>query len=215
MTALDQQHVHLDELFFALNHLRAKAIAVFGPAPFGRPEDRIVSSVYPLRYALAAALLCDSAAYGAAWRESKSPLVAYTNLTSSDAPALWRQRWAELGMASMVRLDLPLSGQRGVECFVFCEIEMTARTQAAEVVYALMSSWPILKDSITSPGVQLSDREKESLLAAADGLTAKEAGERMGCTERTVTHHWTRAMEKLQAKNKVQAVQNATILGLL
>ncbi|WP_366937566.1 helix-turn-helix transcriptional regulator [Hydrogenophaga sp.] len=63
--------------------------------------------------------------------------------------------------------------------------------------------------------MQLSDRERESLLAAADGLTAKEAGERMGCTERTVTHHWTRAMEKLQAKNKVQAVQNATILGLL
>jgi DNA-binding CsgD family transcriptional regulator len=83
------------------------------------------------------------------------------------------------------------------------------------VVYALLSYWPLLKDGITSLGVQLSVRERESLQAAADGLTAKEAGERMKCTERTVTHHWTRSMDKLQAKNKVQAVQIAANLGLL
>jgi DNA-binding CsgD family transcriptional regulator len=215
MTELDLQRVHLDELLFALNHLRAKAIAVLGPSPFGRPEDRIVSSVYPPRFAMAAALLCDSTAYGAAWRDSKSPLVAWNNLATSDAPALWRQRWIELGMASMVRLEMPLSRQRSFECFVFCESEIQARAQAAEVVYALLSYWPLLKDGITSLGVQLSVRERESLQAAADGLTAKEAGERMKCTERTVTHHWTRSMDKLQAKNKVQAVQIAANLGLL
>lgn len=115
----------------------------------------------------------------------------------------------------MVRLCVPTTKSRSFEIFAFSSSLFNSRLQAAEVVYALMSVWPVLKEQVTKDAHQISDREKESLVFAADGLTAKETAERMGLTERTVNHHWTRVMLKLGAKNKADAVRRSITLGLI
>lgn len=205
------------EWLCSMSHLRVKALVVLGPDPFGTPSDRDVFIVYPKQHADAAMMLCRSDAYGAAWRASKSPLVAWSNLATLDpSPAWgWMDQFQKEGLVSFVRVEIPLPMERAFECFIFCDDEITDRSKAAEITYAMMSMWPVLKDSITSAKLGISDRERESLLAAADGLTAKETADRMKCTERTVTHHWGNAMKKTRTPNKVAAVQRASLSGLI
>jgi DNA-binding CsgD family transcriptional regulator len=115
----------------------------------------------------------------------------------------------------MVRVEFPLPLGRAFECFVFSHSEFSERGHAAEVAYALLSSWPTLKPILLSERTSITSRERESLIAAAEGLTAREAAVRMSCTERTVNHHWSRAMIKMRATNKIAAVQRAVWLGLI
>jgi len=208
---------NVTEWLSAISYLGAKALVVLGPDPFGDPDERDVFCVYPESHAEAASSLCQSGGYGRSWRESRSPLVAWSNLTANDdtPPWNWMDRWIKNGMASMVRVELPLPMSRSFECFIFGDEEIRDRSQAADICYAMMSAWPILKEEITTSKLGISERERESLAAAADGLTAKETALRMQCTERTVTHHWTNAMRKMQTRNKVAAVQRASWLGLI
>lgn len=61
----------------------------------------------------------------------------------------------------------------------------------------------------------LSDREVEVLTHAAEGLTARDIGERLGLTERTVSTHLHRIYTKLGVGNRMGAVQAATQRGLI
>ena len=63
--------------------------------------------------------------------------------------------------------------------------------------------------------VTLTDREVAVLGAAADGLTAREIGRRLGVTERTVTTHLHHIYRKLGASGRVAAISAAMRLGLL
>lgn len=62
---------------------------------------------------------------------------------------------------------------------------------------------------------QLSNREKECLMWAADGKTAWETSEILGVSERTVIFHIQNAAEKLNVVNRTQAVARAISLGLI
>ena len=62
---------------------------------------------------------------------------------------------------------------------------------------------------------ELSRREREVLRWTAAGKTAGEVGIVLGISERTVHFHITRALAKLNAVNKTQAVMTATMLGML
>jgi DNA-binding NarL/FixJ family response regulator len=52
----------------------------------------------------------------------------------------------------------------------------------------------------------LTSREAEVLALLARGLSNKEIARAFGCTERTVKHHMTSIMQKLNVRNRVQAV---------
>lgn len=207
----------IEDWFSKLSHLSVKALVVLGPDPFGPASARKVLTVFPLRHTRAAELLCSSDSYGEAWRESRSPMVGWVNLKGSDSYGneTWRRHWIEDGMSSMVHVEIPLPLGRAFECFVFSQSEASDRAHAAEVAYALLSSWPTLKPILLSDQTSITSRERESLIAAAEGLTAREAAVRMSCTERTVNHHWSRAMIKMRATNKIAAVQRAVWLGLI
>lgn len=207
---------YLPEWLSSISHLGVKALVVLGPNPFGAPGDREVFTVYPRQHTDAAVMLCRSDAYGAAWRASKSPLVGWSNLaTLEPSPAGWPDRFKSAGLASFVRVEMPLPMDRAFECFVFCDEEITDRSKAAELSYAMMSTWPVLKEAVTSAKLEISERERESLVAAADGLTAKQTADRMNCTERTVTHHWGNVMRKTRTPNRVAAVLRVTLFGLI
>lgn len=66
------------------------------------------------------------------------------------------------------------------------------------------------------PGAPLlSSREVEVLRWAAKGKTSAETGMILGISERTVNFHIARAIEKCGACNKISAVAQAVLRGLL
>ena len=62
---------------------------------------------------------------------------------------------------------------------------------------------------------ELTRREKQILLLAAHGLTAKESAERLGVSDRTVSTHFMNIFEKLDVSKRAQAVVRALELGII
>lgn len=63
--------------------------------------------------------------------------------------------------------------------------------------------------------IALTEREREVLKVAAEGLTAREIGERLGVRERTVTTHLGRIYTKLGVGTRIAAIRVATVSGLV
>jgi DNA-binding NarL/FixJ family response regulator len=61
----------------------------------------------------------------------------------------------------------------------------------------------------------LTGREREILTVAAEGLTARQIGSRLGVRERTVTTHLFRIYRKLGADSRVGAIATAARSGLI
>ncbi|MCJ7799118.1 MAG: helix-turn-helix transcriptional regulator [Polaromonas sp.] len=61
----------------------------------------------------------------------------------------------------------------------------------------------------------MSPRELACLRLAFEGLTARESGEALLCSERTVNFHLAHTMSKLKVDNKLAAVQRACWFGLI
>jgi DNA-binding NarL/FixJ family response regulator len=53
--------------------------------------------------------------------------------------------------------------------------------------------------------VDLTDREEEILRLVSEGKSNKEIGENIGLTEKTVKHYMTNILQKLHARNRVEA----------
>ncbi|MHB8623415.1 MAG: LuxR family transcriptional regulator [Sulfuricaulis sp.] len=63
--------------------------------------------------------------------------------------------------------------------------------------------------------VQLTSRERECLLWAAEGKTAWEISQILKVSERTITFHFQNVADKLKVVNRQQAVARAVSLGLI
>ena len=63
--------------------------------------------------------------------------------------------------------------------------------------------------------VRLTEREREVLSVAAEGLTAREIASRLGVRERTVTTHLARIYGKLGVGSRLAAIRMATRAGLV
>jgi DNA-binding CsgD family transcriptional regulator len=61
----------------------------------------------------------------------------------------------------------------------------------------------------------LSSREREVIVWAAQGKSAREVGKILGITKRTVDHHTQMVVRKLGAINKTQAVVLAIKYGII
>jgi DNA-binding NarL/FixJ family response regulator len=63
--------------------------------------------------------------------------------------------------------------------------------------------------------IRLTEREREVLVVAAEGLTAREIATRLGVRERTVTTHLARIYGKLGVGSRLAAIRLATQSGLV
>jgi ATP/maltotriose-dependent transcriptional regulator MalT len=61
----------------------------------------------------------------------------------------------------------------------------------------------------------VTEREREVLALAAQGFTARQIGNRLGVTERTVTTHLDHIYRKLGVSGRIAAISAGQQLGLL
>lgn len=200
----------------ALREYAVEAVLVLGPDPFGQRQDRVVAAVHPPRLREPASALAESQDFGAPWRESDAPLVAWQHIANSDAGGeRWRLLWRAHGFQSVVRVEFPLPSGRAFECFMFSPRQFHDRAEAAALVWSALNIWPLFKRTMAAASSPLSPRETECLSLAFEGLTARQTGERLRCTERTVNYHMANAMSKLRVDNKMSAIQRACWLGVI
>lgn len=72
-----------------------------------------------------------------------------------------------------------------------------------------------LQDDVASDEFLLTSREKELVKLIEEGLTYKEIGERLGISTHTVHTHIKNIYEKLQAKNRHDAIMKARKKGII
>jgi LuxR family transcriptional regulator, quorum-sensing system regulator SolR len=207
----------LSDWVAALREFSVEAVVVLGPDPFGGSEDRQVVAVHPPRVAEAAVALAESRDFGARWRDSDAPLAAWQTIAKGDQQhtSRWRLLWLAHGFQTVVRVEFSLPAGRAFECFMFSPRELTDRAEAASLVWSALNIWPLVKRSIAVERSTLSPRERECLVLAFQGLTARESAGRIKCTERTVNYHLANAMNKLKVDNKMAAIQRACWLGAI
>lgn len=207
----------LADWLMALREQGVEVVLVLGPDPLGPRERRELLAVHPPRMLAPAEALAASADFGASWRESDAPLVAWQDISKSAAElsSRWRRLFLAHGQQSLVRVAFPLPAGRAFECFMFSPRAYDSRLEAATLAWSVFNVWPMLKRALAEQRVSLSPRELESLNLAFEGLTARETALRMDCSERTVNYHLANAMSKLQTDNKLGAVQRACWLGLI
>ena len=201
----------------SMSEFNVDAVVVLGPDPFGRVDDRLVTTVHPPRLLDAAWALAESREFGAPWRESHAPLVAWQHIAKSafTTGSRWRRLWLANGYQSVVRVEFPLPAQRAFECFMFSPRELADRAEAAALAWSALNVWPLLKRALAQNRGSLSPRECECLALAFEGKTARETGVQLSCSERTVNYHLANAMAKLKVDNKMAAIQRACWLGAL
>jgi len=201
----------------ALREFSVEAVVVLGPDPFGGAEDRQVMAVHPPVMADAAHALAESRDFGAPWRDSDAPLVAWQYIAKSDhlSSSRWRLLWLAHGFQTVVRVEFSLPAGRAFECFMFSPRELSERAEAASLVWSALNIWPLVKRSLAQARSMLSPRERECLMLAFQGMTAKECAQRIRCSERTVNYHLANAMSKLKVDNKMAAIQRACWLGAI
>jgi LuxR family transcriptional regulator, quorum-sensing system regulator SolR len=207
----------LSDWIGAMREFSVEAVVVLGPDPFGSTEDRHVVAVHPPVVAEAAQALADSRDFGAPWRDSDAPLVAWQYISKSDhlSSSRWRLLWLAHGFQTVVRVEFSLPAGRAFECFMFSPRELANRAEAASLVWSAMNVWPLVKRSIAQARSMLSPRERECLVLAFQGLTARESAVMLRCSERTVNYHLANAMTKLKVDNKMAAIQRACWLGAI
>ena len=201
----------------ALREFAVEAVAVLGPNPMGDRHVRDVVAVHPPACAEAAQALADSSDFGAPWRDSGAPLVAWQHLARSDPPGAsrWRALWLSHGFQTVIRVAFCLPADRAFECFMFSPRELHERAEAAPLAWSALNIWPLVRRAIAAERSTLSARERECLVLAFEGLTARQSAQRLSCTERTVNYHLANAMGKLQVDNKMAAIQRACWLGVI
>ncbi|MDO9404562.1 MAG: helix-turn-helix transcriptional regulator [Polaromonas sp.] len=201
----------------ALRDQGVEAVLVLGPNPTGGRDQREVLAIHPPRLLGPAEALAESRDFGAGWRDSDAPLVAWQDISKSafEQSSRWRRLWLAHGYQTLVRVAFSLPAGRAFECFMFSPRAFADRSEAAVLAWSAFNVWPMLRRTIAEQRVSLSPRELESLNLAFEGLTARETALRMDCSERTVNYHLANAMAKLQTDNKLAAVQRACWIGLI
>lgn len=95
----------------------------------------------------------------------------------------------------------------------------TPADQIAEKLRLVMQGGQVIDPQLTKQAMQfhspLSERETQVLGLAAEGLTAKQAAERMHVAHGTARNYLSEAMQKLACDNRQQAIDKARSLGII
>jgi two-component system nitrate/nitrite response regulator NarL len=96
-----------------------------------------------------------------------------------------------------------LKGASGAEL-----AEVLQSVNAGDVYVAPGLAWGLLREMSkprTTPLDELTAREREVLEHVAEGLSNQEIADRLGLAEKTIKHHMTNILGKLQVRSRVEA----------
>jgi LuxR family transcriptional regulator, quorum-sensing system regulator BjaR1 len=139
-----------------------------------------------------------------------------------DAPDVERfKRAKEAGVPEA--LVVPVPGPRGAIGIGWFASATNSRVELLKHLFAIetvcIAGFYRLKDLVAPPEEppqgRLSKREQEILGRVAEGMSSEEIGDMLHISDRTVDWHVSKAMDRLQAKNRVQAVVLAMQKGAL
>ena len=207
----------MSDWLLALREFSVEAIVVLGPDPFAGPQHRLVLALHPPRLLEAARGLAEVQEPELPQADTRAPLVTWQLIAQSaiDKLSRWRRLWLGYGYQSVLRIEFPLVSERAFELYLFSPRQWHDRNEAAALAWSAFNIWPLLKQAIADARNPLSPRELECLKLAFQGLTARESGEALLCSERTVNFHLSNAMSKLKVDNKLAAIQRACWFGLI
>jgi LuxR family transcriptional activator of bioluminescence operon len=142
----------------------------------------------------------------------------------NDGARLFMEERRDFGLKAGA--TVPVHGafcEKGLVSFTTADDSPRARAKITRALPVFQSLLPYIHDAVSrierngfvpTEG-ELSDREKECLLWAAEGKTSWETGNILSLSERTVIFHLQNAAKKLKCGNRVQAVARATSLRII
>jgi LuxR family transcriptional activator of bioluminescence operon len=165
------------------------------------------------------------------------PTVAHCAKTS--IPIIWKNELFKGRREARVRSEakdcglvsgasFPIHGSRGEAAMLSLSTSRESR-EAQDDIVAMMGKAQLLtcylheavqrivlsKGPIPLKKINLTEREKECLLWAAEGKTGWEIANIIKISERTVTFHLQNAVQKLGVVNRQQAISRALSMGLI
>jgi LuxR family transcriptional regulator, quorum-sensing system regulator SolR len=207
----------LADWMLALKSEAVEAAIVLGPEISHPDYRRCVCAVHPPRLHAMAIALAESDDFGHSWIASDSPLALWQDISRGSYSELsrWRMLALSHGLQSMVRVAFQMPRGKAMECYLMTPRAMHDKSEATALVWSILNIWPRIRHSIAQVMCPLSQRERECLALAFDGLTAAQTAVSLSCSERTVNYYLSNAMRKLGVDNKLQAVQRAVWYGVM
>lgn len=207
----------LCEWMQAMEHEKLRSIVVLAPDAQDEEWNRTVVAVHPPSHYDMAMLLAMSDDFGQTWIQSNSSLAVRQTITASmgtgDIP--WRSVAYKLGISTIVRVAIPIPGERMFECFLMSSKVDSDKSHASLLAWSALNVWAELKREIFQALCPLNDKELQSLALTFKGLSASEVAETMVSNERLINYYISRAMKKLGVENKMAAVQRVIWMGLI
>lgn len=121
---------------------------------------------------------------------------------------------ADRGARSFCRISVQVPVYQAVDLYIFSTLDVfKLETRKLELYAYTMVNWPTIRHGLRAQYSPFTAREVRCLAQAYAGHTAKETSQHTGWPERTVVMHLSNATAKAGTKNKLAAVQWATLLG--
>lgn len=122
--------------------------------------------------------------------------------------------WSRASTKGLVIVSHVLPGGRSIDVLVPVHKELQ-RADLSEISRMVHSSWYGMKHFVFRPLSGITPQQGRVLEMALEGYSAKETGEAMNLTERTVNHHLTQLQARLGTNGKTQSIVKAIWLGAL
>ena len=119
------------------------------------------------------------------------------------------------GIQSLVRVAIPIPGQRMFECYLMSAESPEKKQAAHALAWSALSIWTSLKEQIFQALCPLTDKELQALALTFQGLSASQVAIAMITNERLVNYYLSRAMKKLKVDSKMAAVRKMVWMGLI
>jgi DNA-binding NarL/FixJ family response regulator len=126
------------------------------------------------------------------------------------------QRVAPLARVLLLAEDDDVSQAMAVAAgAVGCVSPAWPAARVMEAIHAAASRAWVAPSAATHTAVSLSRRERQVLRELATGATNKEIASRLFLSPETIKHHMSRAFRAVGARNRVEALTRARLLGVL
>lgn len=122
--------------------------------------------------------------------------------------------FAQRGARSFCRVSVQVPVYQAIDLYIFSSLDVGKLESRQYELYAFtMVNWPSIRHGLRAQYSPFTAREVRCLAQAYAGFTAKETSIQTGWPERTVVMHLRNATTKAGTKNKLAALQWATLLG--